>query len=149
MIPPQSPAEEVGAYLVEADARVNRLLGIALGEIASGRASCHLTVNENHINSRQVCHGGILFALADAALAYASCSTNRPAVTLVGTISFSRPARLGDVLTATAELQADGRRTCTAAARITDQLGRLIALAQSTGLRFDESVLPLSRVPPR
>jgi acyl-CoA thioesterase len=138
----QSLAEAVRVFLTEADARVNRLLGIAPTGIAPGRASCSLTVKEHHLNSHRVCHGGILFALADAAIAYATCSSNRSCLTLSANMSFLRPAELGDVLTATAEVQADGRRASTAAARVTDQDGRLIALAQGTCLRLEEPVLP-------
>jgi len=139
-----SVAEAVGAYLAEADACVNALLGIEPAGVSPGRASCRLTVSERHLNSHRICHGGIVFALADAAIAYASCSTNRSGVTLAVTVSFLRPARLGNVLTANAEVQADGRRTSTATARVTDQDGQLIALLQGTSLRFEEPVLPNS-----
>ncbi|HVW68868.1 MAG TPA: hotdog fold thioesterase, partial [Steroidobacteraceae bacterium] len=97
---------------------------------------------ERHLNSHRVCHGGIIFALADAAIAYASCSTNRGGVTMAANVSFVRGAQLGDRLSADALLEADGRRTSMAIARVTDQNGKLVALVQGNSLRFETPVLP-------
>jgi len=144
---PQVLAAAIGAHLADADAGVNGLLGIVPQEISPGRTSCRLTVREHHRNSHRVCHGGIVFALADTALAYASCSTNRSGVTLAANISFVRPARLGDVITATAEVVADGQSAGTAVVRLVDQEGQLVAVIQGTALRLDKPVLPELRTP--
>lgn len=138
---PQELADAVGASLAQSDLLVNELLGISLVEIAPGRALCRLTVGEHHLNSHRVCHGGILFTLADAALAYASCSTNRTGVTLAASVSFVRAARLDDILTACASLETDGRRSSMSTARVTDQNGQLIALVHGTSLRFDVPII--------
>lgn len=135
-------ARAVGERLLAADARVNALLGIELVSIAPGRAACRLTVREELVNSHEFCHGGIVFALADTALAYASCSTNRTGVTQAASVTYTRPARLGDAITASAVVESDGRRATAATVRVTNQRGQLVALVQAASLRFDEPVLP-------
>lgn len=136
-------ANAVAERLLAADAKVNALLGLELVSIAPGRAECRLTVREELVNSHRYCHGGIVFALADTALAYASCSTNRSGVTQAASITFTRPARLGDVMSATAVVESDGRRATAATVRVTNQVGQLVALVQAASLRFDEPILPV------
>lgn len=134
-------AKAVAERLLAADAKVNALLGLELVSIAPGRAECRLTVRAELVNSHDFCHGGIVFALADTALAYASCSTNRAGVTQAASITFTRPARLDDVITAAAFVESDGRRTTSATVRVTNQAGQLVALVQAASLRFDESIV--------
>ena len=135
-------AREVGERLLAADAKVNALLGMELVAIAPGRAEFRLRVREELVNSHGFCHGGILFALADTALAYASSSTNRSGVTQAASITFTRPARLDDVVTAVAVVESDGRRATSATVRVTNQAGALVALVQAASLRFEEAIIP-------
>ncbi len=137
----QQMAEAVIAHLFQADARVNKLLGISLVSVSPGQAACRIKVEADYVNSHSICHGGILFALADAAMVYASCSTNRTGVTLGASIAFVRPARLGDIVTATAQIESDGRRANACTVRVTSQTGELIAVFQGTFMRFDTPVL--------
>lgn len=137
----QELAEKVVERLMAADARINSLLGLTLASIEPGRAACQLVVREDLVNSHAVCHGGILFALADTALAYASCSTNRSGVTQAASITFTRPAKLGDVLTATAVLESAGRRASACSVRVTNQKDQLIALVSAANLRFEEPII--------
>lgn len=139
----QELAQAVGDRLLAADAKVNALLGLTLASISPGRAECRLTVRDELVNSHAYCHGGIVFALADTALAYASCSTNRTGVTQAASITFTRPARLGDVLSASAVVESDGRRATSATVRVTNQEGQLVALVQAASLRFDAAIVPV------
>jgi acyl-CoA thioesterase len=61
-----------------------------------------MTVQERHVNGHGICHGGYLFLLADAALAYASNSHGVSAVAAGADIAFLRPVRLGTELVAEA-----------------------------------------------
>jgi len=135
-------AQQVVQHLLQADAAVNELLGISLVEAAPGRVACRMTVADRHVNSQAVCHGGIIFALADTALAYSSCTANRPAVTLAASVSFTRAARAGDTLTAAAQVETQGQRAAATTVRITNQRSELIALVQATSLRLDARILP-------
>lgn len=79
-----------------------RALGIALEEVAAGRARLRMRVTEDMANAHGIAHGGYLFLLADAAFAYA-CNSRGP-VTLAHSaqVTFLRPAWPGDVLVAEA-----------------------------------------------
>ena len=85
-----------------ADDRATKALGIVIVDVTHGCAVVTMTVREDMVNGLDICHGGIVFLLADSALAYASNSYNNHAVASNAEIDWVRPARRGDVLTATA-----------------------------------------------
>nr|WP_037058278.1 hydroxyphenylacetyl-CoA thioesterase PaaI [Pseudonocardia asaccharolytica] len=76
--------------------------GVRLLDVAPGRARVGLTVADRHVNGHGLCHGGYLFLLADAALAYASNSYGTSAVASGADIAFLRPVSLGAELVAEA-----------------------------------------------
>lgn len=137
----QHLAEAVVHTLVAADAKVNALLGITFVRVSAREAVCRLEVKEQHLNSHDVCHGGILFALADATLAYANCSTNRRGMSLSANIIYVKAARLGDVVTASAEVVLDARSASASTVRLVNQRDELIAVFQGSGIRFDKAIL--------
>ena len=77
--------------------------GMRIDEIDEGFAVLSLTVEKKHTNGHGICHGGVTFALADSAFAFACNSRNQSTVAQHNTISYTTPVRLGDVLTATAK----------------------------------------------
>ena len=97
----QERAEQSAAAMWAGDA-ASKWLGMALEEIAPGLAVMSLTVEKHHTNGHNICHGGVIFSLADSAFAFACNSHNTPSVAQHNTISFVAPGRLGDALTATA-----------------------------------------------
>jgi len=56
------------------------------------------------LNTGRVCHGGFIFFLADNAFAYACLSSNRLGATLSAHIMYTQGAKLGERLTATAQM---------------------------------------------
>lgn len=78
-------------------------MGIKLNSVTEGKASLSMKVRKDMLNGLAICHGGIIFALADTAFAYACNSRNRKTVALQCTISFVKSAVEGDTLTALAE----------------------------------------------
>ncbi|MFI6348602.1 PaaI family thioesterase [Streptomyces sp. NPDC050560] len=79
-------------------------LGIALARVGRGRAEATMTVARHHLNQRGVAQAGAVVALADAAAGWASYSAvpHGGFTTLDLTTHLLRPAREGDLLTATA-----------------------------------------------
>ena len=77
--------------------------GMRIDEIDEGFATLSLIVEKKHTNGHGICHGGVTFALADSAFAFACNSRNQSTVAQHNTISYTTPVRLGDVLTATAK----------------------------------------------
>ncbi|MFY1622990.1 hydroxyphenylacetyl-CoA thioesterase PaaI [Micromonospora sp. WMMD723] len=80
----------------------SRGLGIELVHAAGGTAVARMRVTAGMVNGHRIGHGGFVFLLADTAFALA-CNTHGPAtVAAGGEISFLRPVREGDLLTASA-----------------------------------------------
>ncbi|WP_431916022.1 hydroxyphenylacetyl-CoA thioesterase PaaI [Micromonospora wenchangensis] len=80
----------------------SRGLGIELVHAAAGTAVARMRVTAGMLNGHHIGHGGFVFLLADTAFALA-CNTYGPAtVAAGGEISFLRPVREGDLLTASA-----------------------------------------------
>jgi acyl-CoA thioesterase len=79
-----------------------RALGIEVIEVGLGRARIAMTVRRDMLNGHGVCHGGILFTLADTAFAYACNSAGAPMVAAGAAIEFVAPAAAGERLIAAA-----------------------------------------------
>ncbi|MEM8851392.1 MAG: hydroxyphenylacetyl-CoA thioesterase PaaI [Pseudomonadota bacterium] len=103
-------------------------LGMELASVDEGTATLRLTVEARHCNGHGFCHGGITFALADSAFAFACNSRNQATVAQHNSITYTAPGRLGDTLTATAtEVSLTGRSGVYDVA-VTNQAGEAIAL---------------------
>jgi acyl-CoA thioesterase len=89
----------------------SRGLGIELVEAGPGRATVRMTVRDDMVNGLDVCHGGLIFALADTAMAVASNSYDEMSFAAAATIDFLRPAPRGTMLTALATERHRLRRT--------------------------------------
>lgn len=85
--------------------------GFVLEELRPGYARVSVTLTEDMLNFHGSAHGGLIFALADAAFAAASNSRGVPAVALTATIHYLRPATAGVTLVATATEENLTRRT--------------------------------------
>jgi len=85
-------------------------LGMKIVDIGPGRATLTMTVQPHMVNGQRIAHGGFIFALADSAFAFACNSHNEKSVAAQGDITFIKPGKLGDILTATArEISRSGR----------------------------------------
>jgi acyl-CoA thioesterase len=82
--------------------RASQALGMRVAEVGPGRAVVTMTVRDDMVNGHAIGHGGLTFALADTAFAFACNSYNRRTVAAGAEIRFRRPTRLGDALVATA-----------------------------------------------
>jgi acyl-CoA thioesterase len=103
-------ARRTAAAMERADA-AGRGAGVRLLDVGPGRARVGLTVEARHVNGHGICHGGYLFLLADAALAYASNSYGTSAVASGADITFLRPVTLGAELVAEAVERARAGRS--------------------------------------
>jgi acyl-CoA thioesterase len=106
----QALAERAAQAMFDQD-RASRALGMRIVEIRPGFAQLSMPVREDMVNGHQICHGGLIFTLADSAFAFACNTYNLVTVAAGGSIDFLVPARLGDVLTATAQERSRSRRT--------------------------------------
>ncbi len=83
---------------------------LAIEDAREGYARVRMAVRADMLNGHRSAHGGMIFALADTAFAYACNSRNETTVAQSATISFLAPAADGDILVAEArELSRSGR----------------------------------------
>jgi len=94
-------AERAVAALWSGDA-ASRQLGMEIESCGPGRATVLMRVRSDMVNGHQICHGGLVFALADSAFAFACNSGGDNTVAAGAAIEFLLPAREGDLLRAIA-----------------------------------------------
>lgn len=82
--------------------RFARSMGVSFVDGGPGHARVAMTVGEQHLNFNGTCHGGAIFALADAAFGLASNSHGAIAAGIDAHITYQAAAGLGDELTASA-----------------------------------------------
>jgi acyl-CoA thioesterase len=104
-----SRARAVVQSLYLAD-RASQSLGIEIMDVAPGRVSLSMTVRPDMVNGYGMCHGGIVFAVADSAFAFACNSHGDPMVAAGASIEFLAPTPCGERVTATGtEVSRSGR----------------------------------------
>jgi len=108
--------------------RCSAWLGMKLEEVRPGYARVSMTVTGNMVNGHDLCHGGMIFTLADTAFAYACNSHNQRAVAAGCSIEFLAPAHLDDVLTAEGVEVAHVGRSGVYDMTVKNQNGHLVAV---------------------
>lgn len=84
----------------------SRMFGIEVLGYGEGWARAQLTVRDDMVNGHGICHGGVIFSLADTVFACA-CNSWGPVTVAAGAdIVFVAPGRTGDLLTAEARMRA-------------------------------------------
>lgn len=123
---PKERAEKSADAMWRGD-KASTWIGMKFVEVDEGYCELCLKVEEHHTNGHGICHGGVTYALADSAFAFACNSRNQPTVAQHNTMTYIAPGKLGDVLTAKAtEVSLVGRSGITDV-RVTNQDGIVIA----------------------
>ena len=134
-------AETLVQQLRDSDASAEAL-GVRLVDAGVGRATVALTVRADMGNGLGVCHGGVIFTLADCAFEYACNSRGRATVAAGASIEFIRSATVGDELTAKCDERHRGRTTGTYDVTVTNSEGKTIALFRGRSHEVAGPVLP-------
>ena len=124
---PQQTAEWVRERMTASD-RTLQWLGMQVLQVAPGRAVLQMAVQAQMLNGHDICHGGLITTLADAAFAYACNSYNELTVASGFTVDLLAPGRLGDVLTATCHEVSRAGRTGLYDCAVHNQGGQCIAV---------------------
>ena len=110
-----------------ANDRASKALGMQVLAIGPGTATLAMTVREDMLNGHDLCHGGLVAALADSAFAFACNAYNEITVASGFDINLFAASRLGDVLTASAHEVSKAGRTGVYDIEVVNQLGERIA----------------------
>jgi acyl-CoA thioesterase len=119
---------KAAAEVMWRDDNASKWLGMKIEEVRPGYARLSMTVTPSMVNGHDLCHGGLIFTLADSTFAFACNSHNQRAVAAGASIEFVAPAFLGDVLTAEGVEQVLKGRTGVYDMRVINQKSELIAL---------------------
>ncbi len=131
-----------------ANDRASKTLGIDIEIPAVGEAVATMAVREDMVNGFDVLHGGLTFALADTAFAFACNAYDALSVAASAQIEFLRPAIRGDVLTATATEDHRRRRSGYYSVEVRNQRGELVALFRGRSVaKSDTGILEKSGNP--
>jgi acyl-CoA thioesterase len=137
----QRLAEAVGREMLAQD-EASRALGMVVEEIGPGQARLRMRVRDDMINGHDLCHGGLIFTLADSAFAFACNARNRVTVAAAAEIQFVSPARKGETLVAVARERASSGRTGIYDIEVAEAAsGRLVALFRGRAHRIDGTIV--------
>jgi acyl-CoA thioesterase len=120
--------------------RASQALGMRVLEVRPGYARLAMKVREDMVNGHQLCHGGLIFTLADSAFAFACNTYDLVTVASSGTIEFLLAGRLGDELTATAEQRTRSKRTGVYDVSVHNQRGECLALFRGRSHQIGGSI---------
>jgi acyl-CoA thioesterase len=136
----QQLAQDAAAAMWSRD-HAAQALGMAIAEVAPGSSRLTMAVRQDMVNGHAICHGGMLFALADTAFAYACNSYNLNTVASACSIDFLAPAHLGDSLVAVAVERAQGRRAGVYDVSVSTAAGKTVALFRGKSARIQGEVI--------
>ncbi len=121
--------------------KASQALGIEIEIPEPGSAIASMRVREDMVNGFNICHGGLVFTLADTAFAFACNAYDDLTVAGSGMIEFLRPVYLDDVLRAVALEEHRGQRSGLYAVEVVNQHDEFVALFRGRSVSRGESVL--------
>lgn len=110
-------------------------LGIERIEDGAGISVLKMKIRPEMLNGFEIAHGGITYALADSALAFASNGHGRMAVSVETSISHTAQLREGDTITAHTEEMSLTNKIAVYHITILNQEGKTVALFKGTVYR--------------
>ena len=115
--------------------------GVEIDEAREGYARIRMTLRADMLNGHGTAHGGMIFALADTAFAYACNSRNVKTVAAQASIVFLDSVRQGEVLVAEAREAALAGRSGVYNVSVRTQDGRAVAEFQGYSRSLGEPVI--------
>ncbi len=126
----KSPSEIVKG-MIDNDV-FSQWMGIHVDAVDAGTCTLSCTIQPEMLNGFNVLHGGISYALADSALAFAANSRGTKCMSIETSISHIRPVQMGDKLTAVATEKHRGKTIGVYEVVITNELDKVVALFKGT-----------------
>ena len=114
---------------------------IRIVRVQPGAALLSMPVRSDMVNGHHICHGGMIFTLADTAFAYACNSYNKNTVASACHIDFLAPAKEGETLEAEAIEQSTAGRTGVYDVTVRTTGGKTIALFRGKSYRISGEVI--------
>ena len=139
MLPQDLAAKEIVLRMLEKDL-FSQWLGIELLEVKAGYSKIKMRLRREMMNGFGIAHGGIIFALADSAFAFACNSEGKITLALDVSISFPKAGREQEDLIAEAKQVNKTRRTGLYLVEIKNTAGELAALFKGTCYQTEKTL---------
>jgi len=123
----QRLAERAVQAIYDSD-RASQKLGMTVESVAPGETRVTMRIQPDMVNGHGICHGGLIFTLADSAFAFACNSHGHNALAAGAAIEFLAPGREGDVLTAVATERWRAGKSGIYEIEVRNQRGEAVAL---------------------
>jgi acyl-CoA thioesterase len=123
--------------MMERDA-FSRWLGVEILEVRPGRVAIRMTVRPEMTNGFGVCHGGVTFAFADSAFAFACNTQGNVAVSIENGMTYPAAVRPADVLTAVAAEESRSNRILFYRVTVTRADHTVVGLFHGTAYRTEK-----------
>ena len=136
----QALAEATAEAMYSRD-RAAQALGIRIVRVTPGAALLTMGVRSGMVNGHHICHGGMIFSLADTAFAYACNSYNKNTVASACHIDFLAPAKEGETLEAEAVERSAAGRTGVYDITVRIAGGKTVALFRGKSYRINGEVI--------
>ena len=133
-------AKKVVGKMLELD-YFSQWMGIEIIETKQYYSKIKMQLRREMMNGFGIAHGGVTFALADSAFAFACNSDNKITVALDVSISFPKAGKEGDVLTAEAKQINKTNKTGLYLIEVKNQKDELVALFKGTCYRTEKDLL--------
>jgi len=133
---PEPRAAAVVRHMLAHDV-FSQWLGVEILDVKPARVTLRMAVRQDMTNGFGVCHGGVTFAFADSALAFASNTGGKVTVSIENSMTYPAAVRVGDLLLADAEQEASSQRLAYYRVRVTRGDGAVVALFRGTVFQTD------------
>ncbi|MGZ3863469.1 MAG: hydroxyphenylacetyl-CoA thioesterase PaaI [Bacteroidia bacterium] len=120
--------DEIVRNKMYANDAFSKWLGIEIVNVGAGTCKLKMKVRKEMLNGFAIAHGGITYSLADSALAFASNSHGKKAVSVETSISHTQTVREGDDLIAVATEQHMSDKIAVYQITVTNQENKTVAL---------------------
>ncbi len=117
-------AEKVFDNMMAKD-HCSQWMGISPVQIDEKHCIIRMKVKQEMLNGYGILHGGIAFAFADSAFAFASNSSGRIAVSINGSMQYYKAAKEGEVLYAEAKVLHESNKIANYQAEIRNEAGEV------------------------
>lgn len=116
-------------HLLAKDA-ASQIFGIEVLAAHEDQVVLGLSVSAQQTNGYNICHGGVIFSLADTALAFACCAIGESALTQSVQVEYLQSAQLGDQLRAVTTITHRRKRNIFCDIKVLNQQNEMIALVR-------------------
>jgi acyl-CoA thioesterase len=130
-------AEQSVSRMMELD-YFSQWMGVEVLAVKQGYCKIKMLLRKEMLNAFGIAHGGITFALADSAFAFACNNDGKVTVALDVSISFPKAVKENDILVAEAKQINKTKRTGLYLVEVKNQKEELVALFKGTCFRTEK-----------